>query len=66
MVRHTCRANFFMLFALLFCFVPSSDAAKCLYISSYHKGYEWNDGIERGLEAELKGQCVVQRPKLTP
>lgn len=36
-------------------------AAKCLYVSSYHKGYEWNDGIERGLEAGLKGKCELSR-----
>lgn len=36
-------------------------AAKCLYVSSYHKGYEWNDGIERGLEAGLQGKCALSR-----
>ncbi len=35
--------------------------AQCLYVSSYHSGYEWNDGIERGLEAALKGRCEVTR-----
>lgn len=43
--------------------VISSDAfaAKCLYVSSYHKGYEWNDGIERGLDTGLKGKCTVDK-----
>lgn len=36
-------------------------AAQCLYVSSYHKGYEWNDGIERGLEEGLKGKCALSR-----
>ena len=36
-------------------------AAQCLYVSSYHKGYEWNDGIERGLESVLAGQCEIDR-----
>ena len=35
--------------------------ARCLYVSSYHAGYEWNDGIERGLEAELRGRCELTR-----
>ena len=37
------------------------QAASCLYVSSYHKGYEWNDGIERGIEAGLKGHCELSR-----
>lgn len=35
--------------------------ARCLYVSSYHAGYEWNDGVERGLEAELRGRCEITR-----
>ncbi len=34
---------------------------RCLYISSYHPGYEWSDGIERGMQATLQGQCELQR-----
>jgi ABC-type uncharacterized transport system substrate-binding protein len=34
---------------------------RCLYISSYHNGYEWNDGIERGLESALQGKCELQK-----
>ena len=29
----------------------------CVYVSSYHKGYAWSDAVERGLRAELDGQC---------
>lgn len=36
-------------------------AAKCLYVSSYHKGYEWNDGIEKGLDKVLAGRCEVDK-----
>ena len=32
-------------------------AAKCLYVSSYHKGYAWSDGVEKGLLPELEGKC---------
>jgi ABC-type uncharacterized transport system substrate-binding protein len=38
-----------------------AEAARCLYVSSYHAGYEWNDGIERGMDPLLKGRCDVQR-----
>jgi len=31
--------------------------ARCLFVSSYHKGYEWNDGIEQGIKSVLKGEC---------
>lgn len=36
-------------------------ASSCLYVSSYHKGYEWNDGIEEGIERTLKGKCDLSR-----
>lgn len=36
-------------------------AAKCLYVSSYHQGYEWNDGIEKGLVKVLDGKCILDK-----
>jgi len=33
---------------------------KCLYISSYHQGYEWNDGIQNGIEEVLAGKCQLK------
>lgn len=36
-------------------------AAKCLYIDSYHRGYEWSDGIAKGLLPELENQCEVKQ-----
>lgn len=42
-------------------FGGESQAATCLYVSSYHPGYEWSDGIEKGLEAGLKGHCELSR-----
>ena len=42
--------------------VPNiADAAQCLYVSSYHKGYEWNDGIEEGLDLTLAGKCRLEK-----
>ena len=37
----------------------TANAAKCVYISSYHKGYAWSDGVERGLLRTLKDNCEV-------
>jgi len=34
---------------------------KCLYISSYHKGYDWSDGVEQGVRSELDGHCIVHQ-----
>jgi len=34
---------------------------KCLYISSYHRGYEWSDGIEAGIRETLKGHCELRQ-----
>ena len=36
-------------------------AHKCLYVSSYHKGYEWNDGIEKGIADVLEGRCLLDK-----
>jgi len=34
---------------------------KCLFVSSYHQGYAWSDGVERGLRQTLDGKCEVQQ-----
>lgn len=39
----------------------TAPPARCLYVSSYHAGYEWNDGIERGLESALQGRCELRK-----
>jgi ABC-type uncharacterized transport system substrate-binding protein len=33
----------------------------CLYVSSYHAGYHWNDGIETGLMQRLGKACELKR-----
>lgn len=38
-----------------------ADAARCLYVSSYHQGYEWSDGVERGLRSVLTGRCEIRQ-----
>jgi ABC-type uncharacterized transport system substrate-binding protein len=40
--------------------VGAAPPARCLYVSSYHAGYEWNDGIERGLQSTLQNRCEVR------
>ena len=29
----------------------------CVYVSSYHRGYSWSDGVERGLREALGERC---------
>lgn len=36
-------------------------AARCLYVSSYHPEYEWNHGIEKGMDPQLEGKCEVKK-----
>ena len=31
----------------------------CLYIASYHPGYAWSDGVERGLRDNLSESCEI-------
>ena len=33
----------------------------CLYVSSYHPGYHWNDGVEAGLVKNLGQACELKR-----
>ncbi len=37
--------------------VYASDEHLCLYVSSYHKGYAWSDGVEKGLKQTIEGHC---------
>lgn len=46
--------------AMLAVAVPAG-AADCLYVSSYHPGYHWNDAIEAGLQETLAGRCDLHR-----
>ena len=39
----------------------SSGASKCLYVSSYHRGYAWSDGVEQGLRSVLTGHCEIRQ-----
>ncbi len=41
--------------------LPSYAQPKCLYVSSYHKGYDWSDGVERGLRGGLEGVCELKQ-----
>jgi len=52
--------KFFSLLLLL-ALHSTVQAANCLYVSSYHHGYEWNDGIERGIEEGLAGKCTLDK-----
>ncbi len=36
-------------------------AARCLFVSSYHQGYAWSDGIEHGVRAVLQGHCELKQ-----
>lgn len=53
-------ASFVFAFSLAAQAVPA-DAARCLYVSSYHQGYEWSDGVERGLRSVLTGRCEIRQ-----
>jgi ABC-type uncharacterized transport system substrate-binding protein len=47
---------------LILAFLPGTLlAAKCLFISSYHQGYAWSDGVERGLRNTLQDHCELKQ-----
>lgn len=49
----------------LFCFVATAIlptrgfGARRLFVSSYHKGNAWCDGVEKGLREVLAGNCEL-------
>ncbi len=51
----------FLLFSLLIYLPHPALASKCLFISSYHTGYEWSDGVELGLRNTLQGECEIKQ-----
>lgn len=50
-----------LLAPLLCAFPEASIASKCLFVSSYHPGYEWSDGVEQGVRTVLEGKCDLQQ-----
>jgi len=48
---------------LLFLSIHSgiSWAKQCLYVSSYHAGYEWDDGIYSAVKKTLAGECTLEK-----
>ncbi len=51
----------FLLCTLLICLALPALAGKCLFISSYHSGYEWSDGVTHGLRKTLQGKCDIKQ-----
>lgn len=37
----------------------SDQLPDCVYISSYHPGYAWSDGVEMGLRETLESRCHI-------
>jgi len=50
-----------LLLAMNMLIPPPVFAARCLYVSSYHAGYAWNDDIEEAMEKVLQGQCEIKK-----
>ncbi|MET0088018.1 MAG: hypothetical protein ABW082_16040 [Sedimenticola sp.] len=47
----------FSLLVLISTSTLSAKAPRCLYVSSYHQGYAWSDGVEKGVRNILEGRC---------
>jgi len=41
--------------------VHAKATPKCLFVSSYNRGYPWSDGVERGLRSVLAGKCELRQ-----
>jgi ABC-type uncharacterized transport system substrate-binding protein len=62
-VRGYCLSGWAIGIALVVSFSASAAAEtrKCLFVSSYHQGYAWSDGVERGLRQTLAGKCQIRQ-----
>ena len=40
--------------------LAATEPKLCLLISSYHPGYAWSDGVERGLRPLLSSHCRLE------
>ncbi len=55
-------ACFYTLLLLIAGYFPLTVLAdKCLFVSSYHPGYAWSDGVERGIRSVLDGKCEIRQ-----
>lgn len=55
---HTCIAVFTILVLLPF---GARSGDKCLFISSYHQGYEWSDRVEKGFRESIGSRCEIKQ-----
>jgi ABC-type uncharacterized transport system substrate-binding protein len=39
----------------------AADAKRCLFVSSFHPGQDWNDQVEKGLGEALAGHCELTK-----
>ena len=50
------------MYPFFFLFITGNAlAARCLYVSSYHAGYTWNDNLEEAMTTALQDQCVIKK-----
>lgn len=49
------------IFLVLISISTQLHASKCLFISSYHTGNAWSDGVERGLRETIQGKCELKQ-----
>ncbi len=50
-----------VLMFVLICASQTALAERCLFVSSYHPGYDWADGIEKGIRSVLSGKCDLKQ-----
>jgi len=55
----SCLLTLLLLFTSYFPLTALAD--KCLFVSSYHPGYAWSDGVEHGLRSVLEGKCEIRQ-----
>jgi ABC-type uncharacterized transport system substrate-binding protein len=59
LIRLKVLAQAGLLLMMTFGLAPLACAWTCVYVSSYHRGYDWSDGVERGLRSGLRNECDI-------
>ena len=60
-VMQNSRGWWSLLLLCCLCTAHPAWAARCLFVSSYHQGYAWSDGVEHGLRSVLQGHCELKQ-----
>lgn len=61
MTRRSAGLRYWVLLVMALWVAQAQALPRCLFVSSYHQGYSWSDGVQHGLEQALAGKCRLRQ-----